>query len=218
MVRIVQAHGPAAAVAALVKAVPRQVLADACDAAWGVRRDDPDEHARRMAFGEATVVLTPQTAPTRSNIGMLDRRHPAGGAAVPFGAAPGIVPMTCWSCKPDYGEGPGATCAAITLLNEPELQAELEALRVSVDQDEAEAGVSAQARRAARYCMYRHYVREHWGTLGRGKRIRLPRCVVEAIRDTFREPDCKCKLGGPLFACTAHGYTGHRDAPAATSE
>ena len=40
-------------------------------------------------------------------------------------------------------------------------------------------GVSAEARKAARYCMYRKYVGEQWGVVGRGKRIRLAPCVVE---------------------------------------
>jgi hypothetical protein len=94
-----------------------------------------------------------------------------------------------------------------------EMKAELAALKLGVDAREAEEGVSAEARKAARYCMYRKYVGEQWGVVGRGKRIRLPPCVVEAIRDSFREPGCLCAVGGPLFSCTSHGYTGHRDAP-----
>jgi hypothetical protein len=94
-----------------------------------------------------------------------------------------------------------------------EMKAELAALKLGVDTREAEEGVSAEARKAARYCMYRKYVGEQWGVVGRGKRIRLPPCVVEAIRDSFREPGCLCAFGGPLFSCTSHGYTGHRDAP-----
>ena len=73
-------------------------------------------------------------------------------------------------------------------------------------------------RRAARYFLYRKWVYATHGPLGKGNRIRLPPCVVEYIRDRFREPGCDCALGGPLFRCTSHGYVGHRAAPAADSE
>ena len=69
------------------------------------------------------------------------------------------------------------------------------------------------ARRAARYQMYRKWVFARYGKLGRSIRIRIPPCVVEQIRNRFREPGCHCRLGGELFACRAHGYVGHRDAP-----
>jgi hypothetical protein len=70
-------------------------------------------------------------------------------------------------------------------------------------------------RRAARYYMYRKWVAIKFDNipLGKGNRVRIPPCVVEAIRDSFREPGCKCALGGPLYACKKHGYTGHREAP-----
>ena len=71
-------------------------------------------------------------------------------------------------------------------------KAELAALKLGVDAREASEGVSAEARKAARYCMYRKYVGEHSGVVDRGKRIRLAPCVVEAIRDSFREPGCLC--------------------------
>ena len=67
-------------------------------------------------------------------------------------------------------------------------------------------------RRAARYYLYRKYVLQAHGFLGAKVRVRIPRCVVEHIRSRFREPGCDCQVGGPLYNCTAHGYTGHRDA------
>ena len=66
--------------------------------------------------------------------------------------------------------------------------------------------------------MYRLWVYTTFGYLGKGNRVRIPPCVVEGIRCRFREPGCNCALGGPLFQCTAHGYTGHREAPAADSD
>lgn len=74
------------------------------------------------------------------------------------------------------------------------------------------------ARRAARYYMYRRWVYEKHFYLGKGNRVVIPRCVVEFIRARYREPNCNCLLGGPLYACTAHGYTGHREAPPPADE
>ena len=68
--------------------VPARQLRAACDAAWGVRPDDPDEQARLIAMGEAAPVVTPQTAHGRT-VGILDRRSPIS-AAVPF-EAHGII-------------------------------------------------------------------------------------------------------------------------------
>ena len=71
-----------------------------------------------------------------------------------------------------------------------------------------------EARKAARYYMYRKWVYEKYDILGRGNRVRIPPCVVEYIRDTFREPGCKCKCGGPLWQLyNCKRYTGHKDAP-----
>ena len=76
--------------------------------------------------------------------------------------------------------------------------------------------MDAATRKSARYLLYRRWVGEKWGFLGRGKRIRIPPCVIETIRDLFREPGCTaetCPMGGALANCVMHGYTGHRDAP-----
>ena len=202
MSQLVQRHGAAAVVAELLKVVPARQLRAACDAAWGVRPDDPDEQARLIAMGEAAPVVTPQTAHGRT-VGILDRRSPIS-AAVPF-EAHGIIYRQCWHCEPGFGRQDLASqCDATVLLESDEMKAELAALKLGVDEREAVEGVSAEARKAARYCMYRKYVGEQWGVVGRGKRIRLAPCVVEAIRDSF---------GGQLFSCTSHGYTGHRDLP-----
>lgn len=210
MSQLVQRHGAAAVVAELLKVVPARQLRAACDAAWGVRPDDPDEQARLIAMGEAAPVVTPQTAHGRT-VGILDRRSPIS-AAVPF-EAHGIIYRQCWHCEPGFGRQDLASqCDATVLLESDEMKAELAALKLGVDEREAVEGISAEARKAARYCMYRKYVGEQWGVVGRGKRIRLAPCVVEAIRDSFREPGCLCAFGGPLFSCTSHGYTGHRTA------
>ena len=46
----------------LLKVVPARRLRAACDASWGVHHDDPEEQACLIAMGEATHVVTPQTA------------------------------------------------------------------------------------------------------------------------------------------------------------
>ena len=88
-----------------------------------------------------------------------------------------------------------------------ELQEQLR--RVEEEEELGCEHVHVGAHRSARYYLYREYVRAAFGFLGRRKRIRIPPCVVEYIRDKLREPGCKCKLGGALYACKQ--YTGHRD-------
>lgn len=115
----------------------------------------------------------------------------------------------CWACEPSFGHR-ADTCTAMLTLSA--LYDELKAQLDSVDEEEELGDVNVEARRSARYYMYREYVKRAFGFLGRKKRVRIPMCVVEYIRDKLREPGCKCKLGGPLYACKL--YTGHRDAPA----
>lgn len=64
--------------------------------------------------------------------------------------------------------------------------------------------------------MYRKWVYERHGPLGKRHRVRIPRCVVEAIRSRFREPGCECAMGGPLYVCKR--YCGHQEAPQPPAE
>lgn len=141
---------------------------------------------------------------------MIDTPSPVGGPRF----EQGMIYQRCWNCDP-MGQLPSSgSCDAKALLER--LNDDLELLARNLADHEAEAGVAADARKSARYFMYRKWVGEQWGHLGKGARIRIPPCVVEAIRDQFRAPGCTrdtCPLGGPLFNCTAHNYTGHRDAP-----
>ena len=166
MPQLVQRHGAAAVVAELLKVVPASQLRAACDAAWGVQHDEPEERARRMAIGEVAPVVTPLTGQART-VGILQQRSPIG-AAVLFGTD-GIIHRQCWHCEPEFGRH-DAQCSAVALLESDELKAELAALKDGLDAREAEEGISAEARKAARYCMYRKYVGEQWGVIGRGKR------------------------------------------------
>ena len=46
--RVVDAHGPSAVVALLLKECPADVVRDACDRAWGVQPSNEDEHSARV--------------------------------------------------------------------------------------------------------------------------------------------------------------------------
>ena len=89
------------------------------------------------------------------------------------------------------------------------LRQELEEQLRQVEEEETLGDEHSGARRSARYFLYREYVRSAFGFLGRNKRVRIPPCVVEYIRDKLREPGCECVTGGPLYVCKQ--YTGHRD-------
>ena len=102
-----------------------------------------------------------------------------------------------------------------------------------VEDEEQHFEPDENVRRAARYFMYRKWVSVKFDNipLGKGNRVRIPPCVVECIRDHFREPAgpgcaspvpgalCACARGGPLFSLFAcKQYTGHREAPAEDSD
>jgi hypothetical protein len=95
------------------------------------------------------------------------------------------------------------------------LEVDFEEQAEKVEEEEV-SEADGRARRAARFYLYRRYVYAAYGYLGKGKRIRIPPCVVEYIRNRFREPGCECALGGPLFHC--RDYTGHRSALGAEEE
>ena len=162
-----------------------------------------------MGIGEAAL-HTPLTAP-RARTAMLDTASSSGPGAM----AHGVIHQRCWACEPAFRRR-DARCAAVALLES--LEADLEDVTRRLEHDEETEGADAAMRKATRYFMYRKWVGAQWGYLGRGKRIRIPLCVIEAIRDRFRAPGCDCALGGPLGNCVAHGYTGHRDAPGGSSD
>jgi len=118
-------------------------------------------------------------------------------------------PKRCWHCEPDTDFGrPDPVCTAVQVLGG--LNVDFDDQKQQVDEYEALWGVSDAARAAARFYLYRKWVSVAYDRLGKGKRIRIPPCVVEYIRDRFRASGCKCALGGPLYAC--RDYVGHRDA------
>jgi hypothetical protein len=111
----------------------------------------------------------------------------------------------CFHCEP-YKEhkGPCRAQAAFAAL-----ESDLDEQVAKVEEGEELGKPDPAARRAARYFLYRLYVFNTHGALGRGNRVRVPLCVVERIRHRLREPGCVCALGGPLAACQQ--YVGHRE-------
>ena len=143
-------------------------------------------------------------------------QSPASGMLQPFKRArrsskSAFHYKRCWKCEPFMGKEE-KICVAVRTLNGLETEF---AEQCQKTKDEEELGdPHGNARRAARYFMYRLYVYTTFGYLGKGKRIRIPECAVELIRHRLREPGCDpatCALGGPLFRCSK--YTGHRAAP-----
>ena len=119
----------------------------------------------------------------------------------------------CWHCEPEFGRQDDV-CTAVQVLGD--LDVDFDDQKQQVEEYEALWGVSDAARAAARFYLYRKWVSVAYGQLGKGKRIRIPPCVVEYIRDRFRASGCKCAVGGPLFRC--RDYVGHRDAPGGAAE
>jgi len=162
-----------------------------------------------MGFGVEPLLETGQThweSRTRDSACLIGKRRRVGElAAIPF------KNDECLFCEPMCGSDE-KICKAQALLEtlEDDIKEQEEDIK-----DQREAGIESSAPlRAARYILYRKYVFAKEGFLGKRIRIRIAPCVVEAIRNRFREPGCLCSMGGPLFNCTEHGYVGHRDAPA----
>jgi len=161
------------------------------------------------SLGEQVWEATPRAGATSpESVYLLDRKRPRanrdGASLFKF--------RRCWHCEPYMGKSTEVCTAVQTFQG---LAADVEEQAEKVREAEEFGDGQGQARRAARFFMYRLYVKTVFGFLGKGKRIRIPPCVVEHIRARFPEPacelGCRCKLGGQLFRCSL--YTGHRDAP-----
>ena len=111
----------------------------------------------------------------------------------------------CFCCDDDEGDGVAA-CAALRLLDS--LHAELARRDEIVKQELSEGADEEVTQRGARWFMYRAFVAQQFGYLGPGVRVRIPDCVIAAIRDRYRAPGCACDLRA-IITCTQ--YRGHRD-------
>lgn len=89
------------------------------------------------------------------------------------------------------------------------LMMEIKARRQRIDKGEQNGDICGeeleQELRAARKWLYREYINVAFGigTLGKGVRVRIPPCVIEFVRETFRASKCRCAKG-TLADCTNH--------------
>ena len=120
----------------------------------------------------------------------------------------------CFCCDEEVGEGAIEQCEALrvlgTLREEWERQHEIIDHELSGEVDSREDADIESLHRAARKHMYRVFVAARYGHLGHGNRIRIPDCVVAAIRHQFRAPGCNCELED-LAVCETHGYVGYKE-------
>jgi len=203
---LVAKHGATAVVRALLQSVSgdrlMSITEQLCAQQFGVEPVIADEH------GERAWEATPRAgtaSPASSDILLtrIRKRTRDGGSLFEF--------KRCWHCEPYMGKS-DTFCVAVRTLRD--LAADLQEQSDKVDHAEEFGDAQGAARVAARYFMYRLYVSTAFGVLGKGKRVRIPPCVVELIRDRFRAPGCTaitCPMGGPLFNCSH--YVGHREAP-----
>lgn len=202
---IVERDGAHAVVKALLKSVPAQrlmaIIEELCQKEFG---DEP------VFCSDVTGEGQWEAASPRTGSSSRKRARDS-----PADAAFGFKYTQCWSCEPDYGVSDGE--CECQCFEQPDFQLAFEEQEKKVhDADEFDDGPpSSEKRRAARYFLYRKWVYATHGTLGKHNRVRVPPCVVEYIRDRYREIGCTattCPKGGPLYRCSQHGYTGHRAA------
>ena len=115
----------------------------------------------------------------------------------------------CYCCDDDASLAVGngqAECAALRLLDS--LEADLEARDQIVEQELADGFDEEATHRGARWFMYRTFVARQFGYLGAGVRVRIPDCVIAAIRLRYRAPGCTCDVQA---IATCNRYRGHRD-------
>ena len=128
---------------------------------------------------------------------------------LPLGIVTYQEPCSC--CDDNVGTGVAGQCAALQLLST--LDAEMEERDRIIEQEMGDPegdGDYEQGHRSARFFMYRAFVAAQYGYLGAGNRVRIPLCVVAAIRARYRAPGCDCPTRN-LATCSAHGYVGHKD-------
>jgi len=115
--------------------------------------------------------------------------------------------VRCACCDTLIGDGDTATCPMVEMLQllSDDMQARDDIIANEIQLGYDEAGLH----RSARYVFYRQFIAMKYGHLGAGVRIRLPDCVVAAIRCRWPEPSCTCDHVA-IARCTAHGYTGFR--------
>mmetsp|Transcript_15945 Transcript_15945/g.38075 ORF Transcript_15945/g.38075 Transcript_15945/m.38075 type:complete len:273 (+) Transcript_15945:113-931(+) len=218
---LVERHGRHAFMKALLRVMSKEEMMETterlCNAQWG---EEPLVESDNGAVGRWESAPSPARSTTSSVGTALIDRTPARGPA----GQPSIFKFSkCWLCEPAFGES-DEVCEAIRALGS--LEADVEEYDAEVQNAEETGDDARFARRAARYHLYRKWVHLVHNRLGKRVRVRIPPCVVEFIRDRYREPGCTCSVGGPLYGTVGgggdcvgrHGYTGHREAQAADED
>jgi hypothetical protein len=177
---------------AIFRYLPTGALAAECERVFGRAPDMLDSTA-------ATMVEQPPLT--------LTVAVSAGSAATPI-----VRRRRCFACDNDDDEivtaadRAGSPCSARQLLDS--LQHELTARDALVVREIANGADCEATHRGARWFMYRAFVAAKYGYLGRGVRVRIPDCVIAAIRSRYRAPHCACNLQSIV---TCNRYVGHSD-------
>ena len=133
---------------------------------------------------------------------------------VEFDTSPVLPPLAvtrtarCECCDEDVGAGEVTAFSALQLFAtlEDDLGEQDQLVETGLDQNfEVEA-----LHRAARKHMYRAYVAARFGFLGQGVRVKIPDCVMAAIRSRYRAPGCDCSMD-VIASCVIHGYAGFKE-------
>ena len=202
----------------VMRQLPTVDLVAACDDCYG-----PMSEETYISLGPAT----PRRPPTSMQVALPESRPELSLLALTYR-------VRCICCDHEVGEGDGGRCAspapmrscsctdtkAASVLRCAALQmlatlAEDTAERERIIQHELDSDDPPEdlgdLHRAARWFMYRTFVAAQYGYLGKGCRVRIPLCVVAAIRCRFPAPGCDCTPAA-IATCHTHGYVGHRDA------
>lgn len=179
----------------VMRQLPTMELADACDESFGPMDDGPVPH------GPAT----PRGPPSRMQVALPQSQPELPLLSITY-------QTRCICCDDQVGEGEDGRCAALQMLAtlEDDLAERERIIQQELDSDEPPEDLG-DLHRAARWFMYRTFVAAQYGYLGKGCRVRIPLCVVAAIRCRFPAPGCNCTPAA-IAACRTHGYVGHRDA------
>ena len=193
----------------VMRELPTEFLADRCDDVFGAMGSDDvlgagGEAAEERPQPRAAASTRAARAPRRMQVQMLPAQP-----EVPLASL--TRQHRCFCCDEEVGTGEAARCSALQTLASLESELALRDVIICAELDAEEGCDLNDLHRSARWFMYRTFVAASYGTLGRGCRVRIPLCVVAAIRCRYRAVGCDCGAEA-IATCTAHGYTGHREA------
>ena len=203
----------------VMRQLPTMDLAAECDRSYG-----PMSDTSYVSLGPAT----PRRPSTSMQVALPESRPELSLLTLTYR-------VRCLCCDDEVGEGVDGRCASpapmrpcsytdtkaasvlrcaalLMLATLDEDIAERDRIiRDELDRDDPPPEDLGDLHRAARWFMYRTFVAAQYGYLGQGVRVRIPLCVVAAIRCRFPAPGCDC-VPAAIATCQTHGYVGHRDA------